>query len=102
MFGMFGGAIEEGESTEVALLREIREELNYRPTNVRFFERYQCDHCELNVFLSEVGEHFEAEITVLEGEYGRFFNEAELQGINVSEIDRTVLKDVFGWLNTRE
>ena len=98
LFALFGGGIEEGESVEVALFREIREELDYQPTNVRFFRTYQDNRYELNVFLSEVDEHFESGITVLEGEYGKFFNEAELEAVTVSELDRTVLNDVFRWL----
>ena len=71
LFALFGGGIEEGESVEVALFREIREELDYQPTNVRFFRTYQDNRYELNVFLSEVDEHFESDITVLEGEIRR-------------------------------
>ena len=100
MVGVFGGGIEEGESPEVALVREIREELDYQPRNARFFQTYQGEHCELNVFVSEVDERFECEIKVLEGEYGRFFNKAELKAINVSEIDRTVFDDLFRWLES--
>lgn len=102
MFGMFGGGIEEGESPEVALFREIREELDYQPRNVRFFRRYEFEEYELNVFLCKVDERFESEITVLEGEYGRFLNEAELMAVNFSEMDRTVFNDVFRWLKASE
>src|SRR5215813_11127088 len=79
MFGMFGGGIEEGESPEAALFREIREELDYQARNFGFFRRYEFGNYQVNVFLSHVDDTFESEITVLEGEYGRFLNEAELQ-----------------------
>jgi len=95
---MFGGGIEEGENPEAALFREVREELDYEPLNVKFFRRYRNNDYELNVFLTNVDERFESEITVLEGEYGRFLNEAELRIVNVSEIDRIVFNDVFRWL----
>jgi len=98
MFGMFGGGIEEGESPEAALFREIREELDYQPRNVRFFRRYEFSNYELNVFLSPADERFESEIHVLEGEYGTFLSESELAAANLSEMDRTVFNDVFRWL----
>jgi 8-oxo-dGTP pyrophosphatase MutT (NUDIX family) len=98
MFGMFGGGIEEGESPEAALFREIREELDYHPRNVQFFRRYEFADYELNVFLSPAGARFDSEIRVLEGEYGRFLNESELAAVNLSAMDRTVFNDVFRWL----
>src|SRR5690242_9578968 len=98
VFGMFGGGIEEGESPETALFREIREELDYEPANVRFFWQYEFSKYELNVFLTEVDKCFESEIQVLEGECGTFLNEAELNAANVSAMDRVVFQDVFRWL----
>ena len=53
-FGIFGGHIEDGESPETALFREIKEELNYRPRNVRFFRKYEHFDCEQYVYVSEV------------------------------------------------
>ena len=99
MFGIFGGQIEDGESAETALFREVREELDYEPCNVEFFRKYEHGDCEQYVFLSEVDETFETEITVLEGEYGRFLNESELKMERVIDIDRIVFNDVFRWLN---
>jgi 8-oxo-dGTP pyrophosphatase MutT (NUDIX family) len=103
MFGIFGGHVEDGESPETALFREILEELEYHPRNVRFFRKYEYIDCEQHVFLSEVDENFEAEVNVLEGEYGRFLTESELKAEKVIEVDRTVFNDVFRWLkDTKE
>jgi mutator protein MutT len=101
MFGIFGGHIENGESPEGALIREILEELDYQPQNVRFFHKYEYIDCEQYVFLSEVDESFENEINVLEGEYGKFLNESELKTERVIEFDKNVFNDVFRWLDTR-
>jgi mutator protein MutT len=97
-FGMFGGQHEEGESPETALFREIREELDYQPRNVRFFRKYEYINWEEHVFVSEVDGNFENEIQVLEGEYGRFLTESELEAEQLIDEDRTVFNDLFRWL----
>jgi mutator protein MutT len=98
IFGIFGGSIEDGETPEPALFREVREELDYQPRNLRFLRKYEHLGCEQHVFVTEADEDFEGEITVLEGEYGRFLNEAELNAETLIEVDRIVLNDVFRWL----
>jgi mutator protein MutT len=98
MFGIFGGQLEDGESPETALFREVREELDYQPRSVRLFRKYEHSDWEEHVFVSEVDENFENEIRVLEGQYGRFLNEAELQAETVMDVDRIVFDDVFRWL----
>ena len=98
MFGIFGGQYEGDETPETALFREIREELDYQPISVSFFRKYEYIDWEEHVFVTEVGENFENEIRVLEGQYGRFLSEAELQAETLMGVDRIVLNDVFCWL----
>jgi mutator protein MutT len=98
MFGIFGGQHEGDETPETALFREIREELDYQPSSVSFFRKYEYIDWEAHVFVAEVGENFENEVRVLEGQYGRFLSEAELQAETLMGIDRIVLNDVFRWL----
>jgi mutator protein MutT len=100
VFGIFGGQIEEGEDPETALLREVREELDYLPRNVKFFRRYEHSYVEQYVFTCKVDDNFEKEITVREGEYGRFLTQSELMAEKVIEVDRIVFDDVFRWLET--
>jgi 8-oxo-dGTP pyrophosphatase MutT (NUDIX family) len=102
MFGIFGGRIEGEETPVMALFREIREELDYRPRNVSFFRKYQHIDSEEYVFVDQAGENFESEIRVLEGQYGRFLSEAELQAETLMEVDRAVFIDVFRWLKERK
>ncbi len=76
-FGVFGGGIDDGESFEAGLYREINEELHYRPTNHRYFSQYEHAQVHFDVFIEEVGPDFEAHIVVSEGDYGKFFTERE-------------------------
>ena len=93
------GRSRKGESPEAALIREVYEELVYKPRDVRFFRRYEHRNVEQYVFICEVDENFESEITVLEGEYGKFLNESELKAEKLIDVDRIVFDDVFRWLH---
>ena len=78
MIAAFGGALEEGESHFDALQREIQEELGYEPTHARYFCRYEFGSWVAHAYFEEVAADFEARVSVMEGEYGKFFPSRDL------------------------
>lgn len=80
LFAMFGGGIEASETPEEACRREIREELNYTPKHLQYFTKYEAADAVIHVFIEEVGEDFESQVRVDEGEYGKFFKRKDIRG----------------------
>lgn len=77
--GFFGGGIEDGESVEQGMLREIKEELKFLPQNYQFFGRYEFIQSTMFIFILSVANDFESKVTVCEGEYGKFFTMRDLE-----------------------
>lgn len=95
-FGFFGGGIEENENPEKGLIREIEEELGYTPVNHKYLGRYDFPGQEYNVYYLEVGDDFESKIKILEGQYGKWFNEETVaREPFLIENDKVILKDFF-------
>jgi len=95
-FGFFGGGAENNEDPQEALLREIREEMNYIPRGYSYLGKYEFPRSVKSIFYLEVGDGFENEIKIDEGEYGKWFGEEEaLAEPKLIEEDRTVLRDLF-------
>lgn len=78
-FGFFGGGVEENETIEEALLREVKEELNIILKEYSHFGTYYLPKTIVEVFITEVGDNFENEITILEGDYGKWFDENDFE-----------------------
>lgn len=49
-WAFFGGHLDPGETPEVAMLRELQEEIAYRPPQVKRFERYEDGQAIRHVF----------------------------------------------------
>lgn len=49
-WAFFGGHLEPNETPEVAMLRELEEEIAYRPAQVKLFERYEDTQVIRHVF----------------------------------------------------
>jgi len=99
-FGFFGGGVESGEIPENALLREIKEELDYEPYQYKFFDRFEFLESINNVFIVQVDSLFEDGIKVREGQYGRFMSTEEIdKEKKISSSDRYVLGQIFQSLN---
>ena len=60
-WGFFGGHLEPGEDPETGVLRELQEEIDYRPTTITLFERREDErvirhfyHTELTVSVADL------------------------------------------------
>lgn len=51
-WGLFGGHLEAGETPEIALLRELEEEIGYTPPWISLFGLYQDERVIRHVFLA--------------------------------------------------
>ncbi len=89
VFGMFGGGMDEGESPEEGMLREVQEELTYVPVNHRYLSRYETAIGIYHIFIEEVADDFESNVKVNEGEYGKFLSLAEMN--EMTEVSTTAL-----------
>ena len=95
-FGFFGGKIEEQETPDEALKREIKEELDLSVEDYKFFKQYDFGNVLINVYISEVGEDFEGKISVNEGDYGKFFSGKEVfKEPKLAENANIILGDLF-------
>jgi mutator protein MutT len=104
-FSFFGGKIEEGESPAEALEREIKEELGFDVKHYNFLGQYQSFKDKtviLNAYFANVSDNFEKEVTVMEGDYGKFFSEQEvLKEPMLIDSDKNILKDLYILLNKK-
>jgi len=96
LFGFFGGGTEENETPEEALFREIKEELDFIPKNLKHFGKYDLPITIMDLFVSKVSDDFENEIIVSEGEYGRWFSEEDFEKErNFITGDLTILEELY-------
>ncbi len=70
---LFGGHVEEGETPEVALVREVQEELGISIENYRFFKTYHCMEGDAHpnikhVYVVQIAQAA-TDLTLYEGQY---------------------------------
>lgn len=75
---LFGGHIEEGETAEVALVREIQEELGITIQRYQYFKTYRCLEGDAHpnikhVYSVQVSQTAE-QLTLYEGQYHKGIN----------------------------
>lgn len=94
-WSLFGGGLKKGESPEVGVAREIKEELCLSPENFQFLWNYEKMH-ETGTMASYY--FFEADITplwgqhqLMEGQAVRCFNFKELDALDIPPFVRKIL-----------
>jgi 8-oxo-dGTP diphosphatase len=94
---LFGGHLEEGETPEEALVREVKEELNYDLRDYKFYKKYECYEGDAypNIKYIYTGKFNLPvdEITLLEGEYPRYFSREEIPSVKFANILKNVVLD---------
>lgn len=94
---LIGGHVEEGETPEEALIREVKEELGITLDEFRFFRRYECRTGdaypnEKYIFAGRIDIPIE-NITLYEGERPKYFKRSEIPYVNFANILREVVMD---------
>ncbi len=96
ILGGFGGGLEGEENNEEALLREMQEELEYKPKKYSLLGVFETDHSISNYYTEEVDKNFEKSIKVNEGKSGEWHNAKDVIGRNdISPNTRRVVQAII-------
>jgi len=89
-----GGAIEHNETPEEALMREVKEELDFDIKKFQFFKRYQLKEIEYNIYYI-IGNYKIEDFDLREGQAIRFFSSGEIPNLNIAFSLREIILDYF-------
>ena len=97
---LIGGHVEDGETPEQALVREIKEELDIELTDFVFFKEYLCTEKDAYpnvkyIYVGTIDIPIE-KITLLEGDYPMYFKKEEIQSLDIANIQKHILIDYIG------
>ena len=100
---LFGGHVERGEKPEEALIREVKEELNFDLKVYKFFRKYECLRGdaypnEKYIYIGKINLPVE-KIILSEGERLQFFSRAEISNLKFANILKTIVMDYINSKN---
>lgn len=98
---LIGGHVEEGETPEEALIREVKEELNIDIKDYSFFRAYECltgDAYEniKYIYTGKINIPIE-EVTLLEGERPQYFSREEIPDVKFANIIKSIVMDYISY-----
>ena len=96
----FGGQIEEGETPEEAVKRELKEELGIKLTNLKFFKKYRLQRqkgiYEQFVFIASINCSLESlKKQQKEGKDLALFNYEKINNLKMADYTKKLLEDFF-------
>jgi 8-oxo-dGTP diphosphatase len=94
---LIGGHIEDGETPEEALVREVKEELDIELKEYSFYKKIEClsgDAYEniKYIYTAQINIPIE-KITLLEGERARYFSRKEIPALKFANIIKSIVMD---------
>jgi 8-oxo-dGTP diphosphatase len=98
---LIGGHVEEGETPEEALVREVKEELDIDLKEYSFFKIYECltgDAYENTkyIYSGKINIPIE-EVTLLEGERPQYFTREEIPDVKFANIMKSIVLDYINY-----
>ncbi len=94
---LIGGHVEEGETPEEALIREVKEELDIDLKEYSFWKKYECltgDAYENTkyIYTGKINIPIE-EVTLLEGQRPQYFTREEIPNVKFANIMESIVMD---------
>jgi len=98
---LIGGHIEEGETPEEALIREVKEEIDFDLKDYTFFREYLCLEGDAYpnikyIYTGRIDLPAE-EILLLEGDRLQFFTREEIPDVKFANILKRIMLDYIAW-----
>lgn len=94
---LIGGHVEEGETPDEALVREVKEELDIELKNYKFYRMFEClsgDAYEniKYIYTGKINIPI-GEITLLEGVRAKYFKKEEIPDVKFANILKEIVMD---------
>jgi NDP-sugar pyrophosphorylase family protein len=94
-WSLFGGTIEDGESAETAVVREVQEEIDFELKNFGLFREFLQNNKREFAFVGELSAELN-ELTLSEGQGMNVFYPSQLPELLIRPDDKETLKEYFG------
>ena len=94
-WGTFGGQVEDGETPEHAIVREINEELDYNAGEPEFFGNYPFEGYDIYMFRKKDAAIKLENLKVREGQRANFFSKNDFMKIECAFNCREIVEDYF-------
>lgn len=94
-WSLFGGTIEDGESAEAAVGREVEEEIDFDMQNFGLFREFVQNNKREFAFVGELSAELH-ELTLTEGQGMNVFHPSQLRELLIRPDDKETLMEYFG------
>lgn len=93
-WALLGGYIEQNESPEVAIQRELLEEMELEVEEINFFKSYYWSECDEHIFWTQLDLNL-AQIELHEGQRLAYFDREEIASLEFASHYHQILCDFF-------